>query len=273
MSGQSLFDKVWQDHVVVPEGPNNPTVLYIDLHLIHEVTTPQAFTLLRELKLPVRRPDLTLATMDHSTPTVPVPSLADLEVVAETRRRADPRDDQELRGLRRRAGRFRQRIPRHRARDRSGTRRHPAGQDHRLRRQPLVHARRLRRAGLRHRQHRGGSRAGHTDAVTAQTEDHGRQRRRQLRPGVGAKDIILAIIGQIGVDGGVGHAIEFRGSAIRALSMEERMTICNMTIEGGARAGMIAPDDTTIEFLAGRPRVPAGRRLGRRGGPLAVPAV
>ncbi len=85
----------------------------------------------------------------------------------------------------------------------------------------------------------------------------------QLQPGVSAKDIILAIIGQIGVDGGVGHVIEFRGSAIRAMSMEERMTICNMSIEGGARAGMMAPDDTTIEFLAGRPLAAARRRLGR----------
>ncbi len=84
MSGQSLFEKVWEDHIVVPEGPENPAVLYIDLHLIHEVTTPQAFNLMRELGLKVRRPDLTLATMDHSTPTVPLPSLAELEVVAET---------------------------------------------------------------------------------------------------------------------------------------------------------------------------------------------
>jgi len=259
MSGQSLFDKVWQDHVVVPEGPNNPTVLYIDLHLIHEVTTPQAFSLLRELELPVRRPDLTLATMDHSTPTVPLPRLADLEVVAEAAA----------------AGQIRAMIKNC---EEFGIELEGFGSEYR----GIVHVigpelgatqpGKTIVCGDSHSSTHGAFGAlafgiGSTEVGHVLATQTLLQRKPktmavnvegQLKPGVGAKDIILAIIGQIGVDGGVGHAIEFRGSAIRALSMEERMTVCNMTIEGGARAGMIAPDDTTIEFLAGRPRVPQG---------------
>jgi 3-isopropylmalate/(R)-2-methylmalate dehydratase large subunit len=206
MSGKSLFDKVWDEHIVVPEGPDNPAVLYIDLHLIHEVTTPQAFTVLRDRGLPVRRPDLTLATMDHSTPTVPVATLEDLDVVCEPDRAA------QIRAMVDNCRHF-------------GIELHGFGSEHRGKRRPR------------------------TMAVNFEG---------RLQTGVSAKDMILALIGQIGVDGGTGHVIEYRGSTLGDLNMEQRMTICNMSIEAGARAGMMAPDDVTIEYLAGRPRAPSG---------------
>ncbi len=257
MSGQSLFDKVWQDHIVTPEGPNNPAVLYIDLHLIHEVTTPQAFDTLRKSGLKVRRPDLTLATMDHSTPTVPVPSLADLDLVAETAAAG------QIRAMIKNCKEF-------------GIELHGFDSDYR----GIVHVigpeigatqpGKTIVCGDSHSSTHGAFGAlafgiGSTEVNHVLATQTLLQRKPktmavnvegQLPPGVGAKDIILAIIGQIGVDGGVGHVIEFRGSTIRGLTMEQRMTVCNMTIEGGARAGMIAPDDSTVEFLAGRPQVP-----------------
>ena len=259
MTGQSLFEKVWQDHIVVAESPENPAVLYIDLHLIHEVTTPQAFNLLEERGLPVRRPDLTLATMDHSTPTVPVPTLADLDIVAESAA----------------AGQIRAMIDNCRkfGIDLLGFESEHRGIVHVI--GPELGATQPGKTivcGDSHSSTHGAFGAlafgiGSTEVSHVLATQTLLQRKPKtmavnvegrLRPGVGAKDIILAIIGKIGVDGGVGHVIEFRGSAIRGLSMEQRMTVCNMTIEGGARAGMIAPDDTTIEFLAGRPRVPQG---------------
>ena len=161
----------------------------------------------------------------------------------------------------------------HRARHRAGAGADPAGHDHRLRRQPHQHARRVRRAGVRHRHQRGGARAG--DAVPAAAARPRRWPSRvdgKLQPGVTAKDIILALIARLGIGGGTGHVIEYRGSAIRALSMEERMTVCNMSIEAGARAGMIAPDETTFA-VPGRPPARAeGRRLGRGGGRVAAAA-
>jgi 3-isopropylmalate/(R)-2-methylmalate dehydratase large subunit len=259
MSGKSLFEKVWQDHIVVPETDDNPAVFYIDLHLIHEVTTPQAFNLLRERGLRVRRPDLTLATMDHSTPTVPIASLGDLDVVSEAAA----------------AGQIRAMIDNceHFGIDLLGF-----GSAHR----GIVHVigpelgatqpGKTIVCGDSHSSTHGAFGAlafgiGSTEVSHVLATQCLLQRKPRtmavdidgtLPPGVGAKDIILALIGQIGVDGGVGHVIEFRGSTVRALNMEQRMTVCNMTIEGGARAGMMAPDDTTIEYLAGRPRAPQG---------------
>ena len=259
MSGQTLFEKVWQDHIVVPESDANPAVLYIDLHLIHEVTTPQAFDVLRERGLPVRRPDLTLATMDHSTPTVPVPTLGDLDIVAEPAA----------------AGQIRQMIDNC---NEFGIALEGFESQHR----GIVHVigpelgatqpGKTMVCGDSHSSTHGAFGAlafgiGSTEVGHVLATQTLLQRRPKtmainitgtLKPGVGAKDVVLALIGQIGVDGGVGHVMEYRGSVIRSLSMEQRMTICNMTIEGGARAGMIAPDDTTVQYLSGRPRVPQG---------------
>ncbi len=256
--GRTLFEKVWAEHVVVPETAETPAVLYIDLHLIHEVTTPQAFAQLRERGLAVRRTDLTLATMDHSTPTTPVSSFRDLAVVGEGAAN-------QIRQMQQNCQDF-------------GIDLYGFGSEHR----GIVHV-----IGPE----LGASQPGKTIVCgDSHTSTHGAfgalafgigttevahvlatqcllQRKPKslavnvtgrLPAGVTAKDIILAIIGEIGVDGGTGHVIEYRGEAIRALDMEARMTICNMSIEAGARAGLIGPDDTTIEYLAGRPRVPQG---------------
>jgi len=255
---RTLFEKVWTEHVVVPETPETPAVLYIDLHLIHEVTTPQAFSLLRERGLAVRRPDLTLATMDHSTPTMPVTSFRDLAVVGESAANQIRQMEENCRDF--------------------GIDLYGFGSDHR----GIVHV-----IGPE----LGASQPGKTIVCgDSHTSTHGAfgalafgigttevghvlatqcllQRKPKslavnvagrLPAGVTAKDVILAIIGEIGVDGGTGHVIEYRGEAIRALDMESRMTICNMSIEAGARAGLIGPDDTTFDYLAGRPRVPQG---------------
>ncbi len=257
-SPRTLFEKIWSEHVVVEETADTPAVLYIDLHLIHEVTTPQAFSLLREKGLPVRRPGLTLATMDHSTPTTPVSSFKDLEIVGEGAAKQVLRMEQNCRdfGL------------------------ELLGFDSGLR--GIVHVigpelgatqpGKTIVCGDSHTSTHGAfgalafgigtTEVGHVLATqcllqrkpkTLLIEVAGR-----LRPGVSAKDVILATIGQIGVDGGTGHVIEYRGVPISAMDMEARMTICNMSIEAGARAGMIAPDDTTFEYLEGRPRAPAG---------------
>ncbi len=257
-TARTLFEKVWADHVVVDETADTPAVLYIDLHLIHEVTTPQAFSLLREKGLPVRRPDLTLATMDHSTPTTPVASLKDLLVVGESAAA-------QVRQMQQNCADF-------------GIELHDFDSEHR----GIVHVigpelgatqpGKTIVCGDSHTSTHGAfgalafgigtTEVGHVLATqcllqrkpkTLAIEVSG-----ALGSGVGAKDMILAIIGQIGVDGGTGHVIEYRGQAIEALGMDARMTVCNMSIEAGARAGMIAPDDTTFEYLRGRPRAPQG---------------
>ncbi len=257
-TGKTLFEKVWDEHVVVPETAQTPAVLYIDLHIIHEVTTPQAFSVLRDRGLPVRRPDLTLATMDHSTPTTPVRTLRDLEIVGANA-----------------AGQIRQME---RNCEAFGLELHGFGSEYR----GIVHVigpemgatqpGKTIVCGDSHSSTHGAfgalafgigtTEVGHVLATqcllqrkpkTLAVEVDG-----ALPQGVLAKDVILAIIGEIGVDGGTGHVIEYRGAAIRTLDMESRMTICNMSIEAGARAGMIAPDDTTFEYLEGRPRVPRG---------------
>lgn len=259
MSAKSLFEKVWDEHVVVAETPDTPAVLYIDLHLTHEVTTPEAFNVLKSRGLKVRRPDLTLATLDHSTPTVPVRSLADLDVVAEPSAAAQIRVmiencreagikllgfDSDQRGIVHVIG------PELGATQPGKT--IVCGDSH-----TSTHGAFGALAfGI------GTTEVGHVLATqcllqrkpkTLAIDVAGR-----LPKGVTAKDIILAIIGRIGVGGGTGHVVEYRGESIAALDMEQRMTICNMSIEAGARAGMIAPDDVTIEYLAGRPMAPQG---------------
>jgi 3-isopropylmalate/(R)-2-methylmalate dehydratase large subunit len=257
-AARTLFDKVWEQHIVVPETTDTPAVLYIDLHLIHEVTSPQAFTVLRERGLPLRRPDLTLATMDHSTPTrteqvfggAPISIESAAQQIAELERNC--RDfGVELFGLRS---------------DQRGIV-HIVGPE-----QGLTQPGKTVVCGDSHTSTHGAFGAlafgiGTTEVGHVMATQCLLQRRPKtfaisvdglLAPGVTAKDLILAIIGRIGVGGGTGHVLEYRGAAVRALSMEERMTVCNMSIEAGARAGMIAPDDTTFAYLADRPRVPRG---------------
>jgi 3-isopropylmalate/(R)-2-methylmalate dehydratase large subunit len=258
MTGRTLFDKVWAAHEVVPETPDTPAVLYIDLHLIHEVTSPQAFAMLAARGLSVHRPDRTLATLDHSTPT------HSDEVFGRAPIRVDAASKQ-VRQLEQNAAAFGIELF-----DLRDTRR---GIVHVI--SPELGATQPGITIVCGDSHTsthgafgalafgiGSTEVGHVFATqcllqrkpkTFAVNVAGR-----LKPGVTAKDLILAIIGRIGVSGGTGHVLEYRGSAIEALSMEERMTICNMSIEAGARAGMIAPDATTLAYLKGRPRAPSG---------------
>jgi 3-isopropylmalate/(R)-2-methylmalate dehydratase large subunit len=255
---QTLFEKVWNDHIVVEETRDTPAVLYIDLHLIHEVTTPQAFTLLGEQGLSVRRPELTLATMDHSTPTTPVTSLKDLAVVGESAAN-------QIRQMQKNCADFGIDLLGFDSDDRGIV--HVIG--------PELGATQPGKTivcGDSHTSTHGAFGAlafgiGTTEVGHVLATQCLLQRKPKtlsvsidgvLPAAVSAKDIILAIIGRIGVGGGTGHVIEYRGSAIRSLDMEARMTVCNMSIEAGARAGMIAPDDRTFDYLQGRPRAPLG---------------
>ncbi len=250
MSARTLAEKIWERHVV-RRAQDEPDLLYVDLHLIHEVTSPQAFDGLRLAGRKVRRPDLTLATADHNVPTDDRPP--------------DDVSAEQLQALERNCEEF-------------GVRLFPMGSPE----QGIVHVISpqlgLTRPGMTivcgdsHTSTHGAfgaiafgigtseiehvlatqtiwsSRPG-TMAITVEGE---------LPPGVAAKDVILGIIARIGVGGGIGKILEYRGSTIRALSMEGRMTICNMSIEAGARAGMIAPDDTTFGYMEGRPYAPNG---------------
>ena len=258
MTKRTLFEKVWADHVVVEQTAATPAVLYIDLHIIHEVTTPQAFSVLRDNGLPVRRPDLTLPTLDHSTPTTPVSTFKDLLVAGESAANQVRQMEQNCRdfGL-----------------DLLGFGSGKRGIVHVI--GPELGATQPGKTivcGDSHTSTHGAFGAlafgiGTTEVGHVLATQCLLQRKPktlavnvdgQLPDGVTAKDLILAIIRQIGVDGGTGHVMEYRGNAISALDMESRMTICNMSIEGGARAGMIAPDDTTFEYLHGRERAPRG---------------
>ncbi len=255
---QTLFEKVWSDHIVKQETADAPAILYVDLHLIHEVTTPQAFTLLREKGLHVRRPDLTIGTLDHSTPTTPVRSFKDLAVVGESAAsqvltmQENCRDfgvelfgfDSEHRGIVHVIG------PEIGATQPGKT--VVCGDSH-----TSTHGAFGALAfGI------GSTEVGHVLATQCLLQRKPRTLAinvvGMLQAGVTAKDVILGIIGKIGVDGGTGHVIEYRGNGISTMDMEARMTICNMSIEAGARAGMIAPDDTTFEYLKGRPQSPSG---------------
>lgn len=251
--GKTLAQKVWDDHVV-RRADGEPDLLFIDLHLVHEVTSPQAFDGLRASGRPVRRPDLTLATEDHNVPTIDI-----LKPIA------DPISKAQVDALRRNAEEF-------------GIRIHSLGDDN----QGVVHVvgpqLGVTQPGMTivcgdsHTSTHGAFGALAFGIGTSEVEHvlatqtlplkpfktmaitvNGR-----LRPGVTAKDLILTIISKIGTGGGQGYVIEYRGEAIRALSMEARMTICNMSIEAGARAGMIAPDQTTFDYIRGREFAPSG---------------
>jgi 3-isopropylmalate/(R)-2-methylmalate dehydratase large subunit len=259
MTAKSLFDKVWDAHVVSPESDDRPAILYIDLHLIHEVTSPQAFDVLREKGLPVRRPDLSLATLDHSIPTVPVASLKDLEIVSE------PAAAKQVIQMEKNCADFGIKLRNFASAER--------GIVHVI--APELGATQPGKTivcGDSHTSTHGAfgalafgigtTEVGHVLATQCLLQRKPRSLAINLtgalKAGVTAKDVILKIIGEIGVNGGTGHVIEYAGSAISALSMEERMTICNMSIEAGARAGMIAPDDVTYEYMAGRSMAPQG---------------
>jgi 3-isopropylmalate/(R)-2-methylmalate dehydratase large subunit len=255
---RTLFENVWSSHVVVEETPDTPAVLYIDLHLIHEVTTPQAFDALRAAGLRVRRPDLTLGTLDHSTPTTPVRSFRDLAIVSESAAQQVTRLQENCRDF--------------------GIELYAFDSPHR----GIVHVigpelgitqpGKTIVCGDSHTSTHGAfgalafgigtTEVGHVLATQCLLQRKPRTLAIEVsgtcQPGVTAKDLILAAIAQVGVAGGAGHVIEYRGAAIQSLDMEARMTICNMSIEAGARAGMIAPDETTLAYLQGRPGAPAG---------------
>lgn len=263
MQPKTLFDKLWDAHLVSPESEATPAILYVDLHLIHEVTSPQAFAELDARGLRLRRPDLTKGTLDHSTPTLPADASGRLpyasseaEKQVETLRANCARHDVELFDF----GSAHRGIV------------HVIGPELGLTQPGMTIV-----CGDSHTATHGAfgalafgigtSEVGHvlatqcllqrkpkTLAITVDGE---------LGPGVGAKDLILHVIGAIGVNGGTGHVIEYRGSAIRALSMDERMTVCNMSIEAGARAGLIAPDQTTFDYLATTPRAPQGAEFAK----------
>lgn len=258
MKPQSLFDKLWARHVVVEETRESPAVIFIDLHLVHEVTSPQAFSVLRERNLPVRRPDLTIATLDHSTPTLPADEKGELpyatpEAKAQVERLIDNcgRHGIELFGL----GDPRRGIV------------HVIG--------PELGATQPGKTivcGDSHTSTHGAfgalafgigtTEVGHVLATQCVLQRKPKSMRvifdGELGPGVGAKDMALAMIAEIGADGGQGYALEFAGPAVEALSMEARMTLCNMSIEAGARFGMVAPDEKTIEWVKDRDFAPKG---------------
>ena len=248
---KTLFERIWEAHVVRGEL-GEPALVFVDLHLVHEVTSPQAFEGLRLGGRAVRRPDLTVATMDHSVPTLPGPI-------------EDPLARAQLEALRANCEEFG--IPLFA----TGSGRegivHVIGPELGLTQPGMTVV-----CGDSHTSTHGAFGALAIGIGTSEVEHVlATQTLPQRRPktlrlhfegalplGLTAKDLILGAIGQLGVDGGVGHAIEYTGEAIEALSMEGRMTVCNMSIEAGARAGMIAPDDTTFAYLEGRPGAPQG---------------
>ncbi|MHA3703952.1 3-isopropylmalate dehydratase large subunit [Jatrophihabitans sp. YIM 134969] len=251
MNGRTLARKVWDEHVVRAGGGTEPDLLYIDLHLVHEVSSPQAFEGLRAAGRPVRRPELTLATEDHNVPT-------DTLVLTEPASRAA------VEALRRNCAEF-------------GVRLDGMGQPG----QGIVHViapeRGLTQPGMTivcgdsHTSTHGAfgalafgigtSEVEHVLATQTLPQYVTRQMAVTvdgvLAPGVTAKDVVLALIAKVGTSGGRGHVVEYRGEAVRAMSMEARMTLCNMSIEFGARAGLVAPDDVTFDHLRGRPDAPS----------------
>ncbi|GAA1690593.1 3-isopropylmalate dehydratase large subunit [Microcella alkalica] len=251
---RTLAEKVWESHLVAKGENGEPDLLYIDLHLVHEVTSPQAFDGLRMAGRPVRRPDLTIATEDHNTPTLAI----DKPI-------AEPTSRIQIETLRKNCAEF-------------GVRLHSLGDVE----QGIVHVvgpqLGLTMPGITvvcgdsHTSTHGAFGALAMGIGTSEVEHVLATQtlpltpfrtmaitvEGSLRPGVTAKDIILAVIAKIGTGGGQGYVLEYRGSAIRALSMDGRMTICNMSIEAGARAGMVAPDETTYAYLNGRPHAPEG---------------
>jgi 3-isopropylmalate/(R)-2-methylmalate dehydratase large subunit len=252
---RTMFEKVWDAHLVERGAGGAPDVLYVDLHLVHEVTSPQAFSILAERALPVRRPDRTLATMDHSTPTW------------ESNQRMPVIDDGAARQLDTLAANCAHHgITLHQLGDANRGIVHVIGPE-----QGRTHPGMTIVCGDSHTSTHGAfgalafgigtSEVGHVLATQCLLQRRPRTMAitvdGRLAPGVTAKDLILAIIARIGVDGGTGHVIEYRGEAIRSLDMAGRMTVCNMSIEAGARAGMIAPDDVTFAYLEGRAGAPS----------------
>jgi len=250
---RTLFQKIWDAHIVTQE-PDSPEVLYIDLHLVHEVTSPQAFTELREKGLRVRRPDRTVATMDHSTPTTNT-SLP----------MADEQAANQLRQMQANCEEFG--ISLYDLDNPSRGIVHVIGPELGLTQPGMTIV-----CGDSHTATHGAfgtlafgigtSEVAHVLATQCTLQNRPRTYQvnfeGELTPGVTAKDMILNLIAEIGIGGGTGYVFEYSGSAVQALHMEERMTLCNMSIEAGARAGMVAPDETTFEYLAGREFVPKG---------------
>ncbi|MEM7031845.1 MAG: 3-isopropylmalate dehydratase large subunit [Chloroflexota bacterium] len=252
-SPRTLFEKIWDKHVVVHEE-NSPAVLYIDLHLVHEVTSPQAFQGLRDKGLTVRKPSQTVATMDHGIPTTPpnIPITDEMVIHQISTLEKNCRDFG---------------VPLHGMDSPNRGIVHVIGPDLGLTQPGMTIV-----CGDSHTSTHGAfgalafgigtSEVEHVLATQCllQTKPKSMEIRvdGELKAGVSAKDIILAIIAKIGIGGGTGHVVEYTGSAIRALSMEERMTVCNMSIEGGARAGMVAPDQITFDYIQGRKLAPSG---------------
>jgi len=257
MSPESLFDKLWKSHVVQAQTDSTPAVIYIDLHLVHEVTSPQGFDLLREKGIGVRRPERTLATLDHSTPTLPPDASGKRPYYTEQAHR-------QVQTLRDNCREF-------------GIELHDWDSPYR----GIVHVMGPEMGatqpgmtivcGDSHTSTHGAfgalafgigtTEVGHVLAKQCLLQNKPKSMRitvGKLADGVTAKDLALNIIRHLGMNGGTGHVIEYAGEAVRNLDMEGRMTLCNLTIEAGARAGMIAPDATTIEYLRGRPRAPQG---------------
>ncbi|GAB0106146.1 3-isopropylmalate dehydratase large subunit [Nocardia sp. JMUB6875] len=255
---RTLAEKVWDQHVVVRgegEGENRqPDLIYIDLHLVHEVTSPQAFDGLRAAGRPVRRPDLTIATEDHNVPTIDI----DKPI-------ADPVSRTQVETLRKNCEEFGVRL--HSMGDLDQGIVHVVGPQLGLTQPGTTVV-----CGDSHTSTHGAFGALAMGIGTSEVEHVLATQTLSLRPfktmainidgqlpaGVTSKDVILAVIAQIGTGGGQGYVLEYRGEAVRSMSMEARMTMCNMSIEAGARAGMVAPDEVTYEFLKGRPHAPSG---------------
>src|ERR1700726_364099 len=257
-AARTMLEKIWDQHQVTPETADTPAVLFIDLHLIHEVPSPQAFSVLRERGLPVRRTDLTLATMDHSTPTRTEQIFGGAPITIDSAAK-------QVRELEINCAQFGVEL--------LGLRHAQRGIVHIIGPElGITQPGKTVVCGDSHTSTHGAlgalafgigtTEVGHVLATQCLLQRKPRTLAVNvsggLRAGVTAKDLILTIIGRLGVSGGTGHVIEYRGDTIRALDMDERMTVCNMSIEAGARAGMIAPDETTYRYLAGRPRAPQG---------------
>jgi 3-isopropylmalate/(R)-2-methylmalate dehydratase large subunit len=258
VSAKTMFEKLWDAHVVVPETADTPAILYVDLHLVHEVTSPQAFSELRERGLQLRRPDRMLATLDHSTPTLPTNADG-------TRPYANAEAQAQVTRLETNCREFGVELHGWDSDDRGIV--HVIGPELGATQPGMTIV-----CGDSHTSTHGAFGAlafgiGTTEVGHVMATQCLLQRKAktlaihvdgQLPAGISAKDLILHIIGTIGVDGGTGYVLEYRGAAIEALSMDERMTVCNMSIEAGARAGLIAPDETTFAWLRGRAQVPQG---------------
>jgi 3-isopropylmalate/(R)-2-methylmalate dehydratase large subunit len=255
---RTIIDKIWDAHCVRSETPDAPAILYVDLHLVHEVTSPQAFSELAARGLAVRRPERTLATLDHSTPTLPAGADGRLPYGNASAAQQVAALEQNCRAFGIELHGFG-----------SGTRGivHVIGPELGATQPGMTIV-----CGDSHTATHGAFGAlafgiGTTEVGHVLATQCLLQRRPKtlavtvegkLPPGVGAKDLILHIVGRLGMDGGTGYVIEYRGTTIRALDMEARMTLCNMSIEAGARAGLIAPDEVTFAWLRGRPRAPQG---------------